>query len=118
MVTFGDSESFLGDGPMPEEADGWSTSRISWLVVVSILRGSFNLSSLVVDLEREDIREKGIFGYCCMKYVWLIAKNKAKDIPPNHLLVEPRGTITVMEVKLHYFHGCGSTMVVAVKNQV
>ena len=80
MVTFGDSESFLGDGPMPEEADGWSTSRISWLVVVSILRGSFNLSSLVVDLEREDIREKGIFGYCCMKYVWLIAKNKAKDI--------------------------------------
>lgn len=80
MVTFGDSESFLGDGPIPEEADGWSTSRISWLVVVSILRGSFNLSSLVVDLEREDIREKEILGYCCMKYVWLIAKNKAKDI--------------------------------------
>ena len=80
MVTFGDSESFLGDGPIPEEADGWSTSRISWLVVVSILRGSFNLSSLVVDLEREDIREKGILGYCFMKYVWLIAKNKAKDI--------------------------------------
>ena len=22
MVTFGDSESFLGDGPIPEEADG------------------------------------------------------------------------------------------------
>ena len=52
MVTFGDSESFFGDGPIPEEADGWSTSRISWFVVVSILRGSFNLSSLVVDLER------------------------------------------------------------------
>ena len=80
MVTFGDSESFLGDGPIPEEADGWSTSRISWLVVVSILRGSFNLSSLVVDLEREDIREREILGYCCMKYVWLIAKNKTKDI--------------------------------------
>ena len=80
MVTFGDSESFFGDGPIPEEADGWSTSRISWLVVVSILRGSFNLSSLVVDLEREDIREKEILGYCCMKYVWLIAKNKTKAL--------------------------------------
>ena len=87
MVTFGDSESFLGDGPIPEEADGWSTSRISWLVVVSILRGSFNLSSLVADLEREDIREKEILGYCCMKYVWLIAKNKAKDIVYKNRLV-------------------------------
>ena len=29
-----------------------------------------------------------------------------------------RSTTTVMEVKLHYFCGCGSTMAVAVKNQV
>ena len=29
-----------------------------------------------------------------------------------------RGTTMVMEVKLDYFHGCGSTTVVALKNQV
>ena len=51
LFTFGDSESFFGEGPIPEEADGWSTSRMSWLEV-STFNGSWFLSSLL-DLEKK-----------------------------------------------------------------
>ena len=55
-----------------------------------------------------------------------IKVNKSLDVTCNNLLIadlifrqiicwQSRGTTKVTEVKLHYFHGCGSTMAVAVK---